>query len=268
VDTNYTYDAVDGGALNNSPFRLVHEAMVGLGGQLPRDVASARAAILLVDPFAAASSIPLAADRPDLLGVAGGTIGALIAHGRYATADLLLALDAEVGSRFLLTAGRRRETPGLPPAKRQAWGEGALATAGLGAFLGFVDRGLRVHDFLLGRSNALGWLDRHFTLPAENPVFAGFAGTPAATPYLRNGRLPVIPVVPALGAPPAQPPWPVPLADLDALEGMAGKRLGRVVDGLGDFACDALVAHLVGKWGAAKARDAIEAAIEAVAARR
>jgi hypothetical protein len=267
VDENYTYDAVDGGALNNSPFRLVHETMAGLGEQFVRDIVLARAGIVLIDPFAATSPLLLPEDQPDLLGVAGGTLGALIAHGRFATSDLLLALDPMVGSRFLLTAGRQRTQPGLPSDQRQAWGEAALTTAGLGAFLGFIDRRLRVHDYLLGRSNALGWIERHFTLPEGNPLFAGFAGTPAATRYLRNGRLPVIPAVPRLGALPAQPPWPAPAVDLDRLEVRAAKRLAAVVDGLGDFACDHLVARLVGKWGAAKASALMAAAFKDLAGR-
>jgi predicted acylesterase/phospholipase RssA len=265
VDINYTYDAVDGGALNNSPFRLVHETMAGLGKQFDRDVATARAGIVLVDPFAAAPPLPLPAELPDLLGVAGGTIGALIAHGRYATSDLLLALDGKVGSRFLLTAGRRRTLPGLPEAHRQAWGEAALATAGLGAFLGFIDRRLRVHDYLLGRSNALGWMRRHFTLPAGNPLFAGFGATPEAAPFLVGGRLPVIPVVPGPAA--AQPAWPVPGADLDDLQRRTATRLREVADGLADFTCAALVSGAIGTWGAKKARAMIDAALKDLAAR-
>ena len=252
----YTYDAVDGGALNNSPFALVRSGLAGFGKGLDRDPETARATIVVVDPFVAQSPVA-APDQPlDLLGVAGGFIGSMVGHGRYSTAELLLALDQEVASRFLLTAGRDRA------GGAKAWGEEALTTSGLGAFLGFLDPEFRVHDFLLGRRNALSWMTRHFMLPATNPVFGAFATGPDAADYRVDGRLPIIPVVPPLRALPAQPAWPAHGIARDQLKLRVRQRLRAVVKALaGDFPCDGLVAGFVGDWGAGRFMEKVQEAL-------
>jgi putative MFS transporter len=61
---------------------------------------------------------------------------------RYDTSDLVLAADPSVFSRFMISAQR----DGLTGAK-------AIATGGLGAFIGFASRAFLRHDYLLGRAN-------------------------------------------------------------------------------------------------------------------
>ncbi len=233
----YVFDCVDGGALNNQPVELVRHGLAGLGRQLERDPVKADAAVLLIDPFAAAPECPAPAAPLDLFGVTGGLIGAWKAQARFATSDLMLALDRGVGSRFLLTAGRKDAEDGR--GLHQRWGSDAVAGAGLGAFLGFIDRDFRVHDYLLGRKNCRDYLEKHFALDARNPLFAGFAARPAAAEYRASpgpdgaaARLPIIPLVAGPRAPLAQPDWPFGRAWLGGLERRIRARLRAVIERL------------------------------------
>jgi hypothetical protein len=240
---HYEYFAMDGGAINNGPLDLVRSGMAGLGKTLERSAEEADAAVVVLDPFAARSSIaPPGAHLPLLSGL-GALAGALVANGRFATADLLLALDPDVRSRYLLTAGRDREG-----GAGKSWGEDALTTAGLSAFLGFFDRRLRVHDFLLGRANVLRWLAQHFTLPADNAVFrhAGKGGEDFAA---RSGERPIVPVMPEVAVTGAQPPWPDLHPLLDTRKDDFQERLQAVLAHLlAGVPCEGLLAQLAGNW--------------------
>ena len=67
---------------------------------------------------------PLTIALPDL---AEALVGAMIQQTRYDTRDILLAAYPDVYSRFMITALRDKNV-----------GDPALATAGMGAFLGFA----------------------------------------------------------------------------------------------------------------------------------
>ena len=146
-DLPFSFDGVDGGAVDNRTVELVRTALSGLGGSNPRDPKEAHTTVLLLDPLAAVPRCdPPPAGPCDLLGVLGGLAAAWTDRGRVSAADLLLALEPSVFSRFLLTARRERE--GKP-----RHGAAALATAGMGGFLGFLHRDLRIHDYMMGREN-------------------------------------------------------------------------------------------------------------------
>lgn len=194
----YEYDAVDGGVLNNSPFALVHGRMAGLGKGLPRDELSPRAAIIVMDPLAAAAEQPAQAlldPSARLTDVVGRLLPALVAHGRFTSSEIMLASEETLASRHLFTAGRRRRDG------TEAWGEAALASSGLGAFIGFLDESIRRHDFLLGRSNMRAWLRRHFQFDAGSDLFTN------AQPKALGRKQSVIPLVPSAGVK-DEPVWP------------------------------------------------------------
>lgn len=202
----YLFDCVDGGAINNQPVELVRTALAGLGKSNPRDPKLADAAVLLLDPFATVPRCLPPIAQQDLLGVAAALLGSLTDQGRFNTSDLLLSLDEDVFSRFLLTASRMRDG-------KLRYGDDALATAGLGAFLGFFCRDLRVHDFMLGRENCRAFLMNEFVLDKDNPLFNGLARRApnvAADFQVADGGdwLPVIPVLPPLRAAQPVPGWP------------------------------------------------------------
>ena len=220
----YLFDCVDGGAINNQPVELVRTALAGLGKSNPRDPKLADAAVLLLDPFATVPRCQPPMGQQDLLGVASGLLGSLTDQGRFHTSDLLLSLDEQVFSRFLLAASRMRDG-------RLRYGEAALATDGLGAFLGFFCRDLRAHDFMLGRENCRTFLLNEFVLDRDNPLFNGLAQRApnvAADFQAADGGnwLPVIPVLPPLRAAQPVPDWPAGKLDPETLRPKIEARAG------------------------------------------
>jgi Patatin-like phospholipase len=250
-DLPYWFDCVDGGALDNRPVELVRAALAGLGGSNPRGPKEAHTTVLLLDPCAAVPRCdpPPAASPCDLLGVFSGLAASWTDGGRFSAADLLLALEPGVASRFLLTARRERE--GKP-----RHGAAALATAGMGGFLGFLRRELRVHDYMMGRENCRYFLMHEFVLHEENPVFRGFASRhPAAAEEYRphpgqSGWLPIVPVAEHLRVPRLLPHWPRRALDPGRLAEPMQERcallLRRLLDGNGlDLPMDGLLADWV-----------------------
>jgi hypothetical protein len=153
------FACVDGGATNNAPVEHVRTALAGMMGRNPRDGASAHRALILIDPFADLPSrqgIQIDSIKQEVAPLLKGILG----QSRYSTADLCLAADEKVFSRFMIT-GARGELVGSP----------ALATTGLGGFQGFLSRDFRMHDYLLGRRNAHDFLANQFLLPLENAYF-------------------------------------------------------------------------------------------------
>ncbi len=118
---------------------------------------------------------------------------------RYDTADLLMAADTKVFSRFMLTPNRGDLT-----------GEEAIASGGLGAFIGFACPDFMRFDYLLGRQNCQLFLRQFFTLDENNPVFTHwsaeektrFRGAAGA------GMLPIIPLLDEAAADETLDPWP------------------------------------------------------------
>jgi hypothetical protein len=224
-DLPYWFDCVDGGALDNQPVELVRTALSGLGGSNPRDPKEAHTSVLLLDPFAAVPRCGPPPEPRDLLRVLGGLAAAWTDQGRFSASDLLLALEPGVASRFLLTARRERE--GKP-----RHGAAALATAGMGAFLGFLCRELRVHDYMMGRENCRSFLMGGFVLHEDNPVFRGFASRhPDVAEEFRprpgeRGWLPVVPVAEHLRVPRLLPEWPRGALDPGDLAGPMAERFG------------------------------------------
>lgn len=276
---SYMFDAVDGGATNNQPLELVRAGLAGFGNSLIRDPDRATAAIILVDPFLDKPDLSAPASTPlGLLDVADRLFNSFVRNSRFSTADLLLAMDPNVASRFLLTAGR------VNTRGEQQWGGAALTTAGAGAFLGFAFRDYRVHDYLLGRRNCREWLRKHFCLPESNPLFGAFPTTDDAHGYRapdaaghrrRGGPFPIIPLVDDVATPLDVPDWPVLDADSVDFQGDITDRLKAVIRRTGfldGLPCDDVTgraaARLLAGWGAGKANDAIRKAIEEVNARR
>ena len=154
-----TFKVVDGGVCDNEPIELVRTALAGISGNNPRDGLSANRAVLMIDPFAGASTMaaPL---RADVLSSTSALVTTLTQQIRYDTRDVLLAANPDVFSRFMITAQRGSNV-----------GDAALATAGLGAFIGFASSAFRRHDYLLGRRNCQDYLRGYLVLPAANPLF-------------------------------------------------------------------------------------------------
>lgn len=198
VEDPYGFTSVDGGLFNNEPFELAHAALAGFGGSNPRDGRTARRAVIMVDPFA--DPPPFA--KPELGGLGAivpAMIAAMTAQGRFKPSEIALAESGSVYSRYLVA-----------PRRAEAKGESALATGGLGGFIGFFCPAYRHHDFLLGRANCQAFLRETLTLPADNPLFAG--DVHAADPRYRSRRardhVRLVPLVGACAADESVPAWP------------------------------------------------------------
>ena len=88
----------------------------------------------------------------------------------------------------------------------------AIASGGLGAFLGFFSEAYRHHDFMLGRANCRDFLKNWFVLPGDNPLIEqSYRLDPAARqPYRsaeRDDHYQIIPLVDGIGDI-EEPRWP------------------------------------------------------------
>ena len=198
----YSFLAVDGGTTDNEPIELARTALAGVSGRNPRAGLKANRGVVLIDPFAGSTTMEprVNQDLPDL---AQALVSAVTDQTRYATRDLLLAAYPDVFSRFMITAQRD-----------STLGTYALATGGLGAFIGFAHAALRRHDYLLGRNNCQDFLRNRFVLPEASPVFKDcLEGVPVDAFVVTDGAgerfLPIIPLVGAARVPEATDPWPV-----------------------------------------------------------
>jgi hypothetical protein len=188
----YHFSAVDGGATNNEPLQLAHMALAGLAGRNARAPNLADRALLLIDPFAGRAPVG-GANIAGLAETANATLSALLQQTRYGTADLLLAEDAAVASRFMLTATRGDRV-----------GIDAIASGGLGAFIGFACPEFMRHDYSLGRANCQRFLLETFLLDASNDLFARYPPE-----QRRAAKLPIIPLCGTAASDQAPAPWPV-----------------------------------------------------------
>jgi hypothetical protein len=199
IPDDWHFLAVDGGATDNEPIQLARTALAGLLGRNPRSPDKANRAVWLIDPFAGRA--PLGPEGvtafPTELGAVATT---LTQQTRYDTADLLMAADSRIFSRFMLT-----------PTRGDFTGEEAIASGGLGAFIGFACPAFMRFDYLLGRRNCQDFLRKTFVLDDDNPVFKGFWSDNDKANFRGDagaGKLPIIPLVDQAAVPETLDPWP------------------------------------------------------------
>ncbi len=199
---------VDGGTTNNEPLDMVRMSIAGLDGRNVRNPTQANRAVILIDPFSDPETLGPHAP-PSLAGLALPFIMGLVYQARYKPVDIALAHDETVYSRYLIAPVGR-----LGPDGKPMTGARAIASGGLGGFLGFVDSRFLQHDYALGRRNAHDFLKRHLALPkdANNPIFDSWSD-PQRSEYAFNENgtdyLPLIPLMKRLrDDPPVVPDWP------------------------------------------------------------
>ncbi len=161
---DYRFLNVDGGAMDNEPLELARIVLAGARGRNERAGDKANRATLLIDPFVdAPHGGPASGDDRNPLSDLSSLFGAYKSQARFRPEDLALASNPETYSRFVIAPSRSGHGAPHP-----------LAAGAFGGFGGFLARDFRVHDYLLGRRNAQRFLSRYFTLPARNPLFAGW----------------------------------------------------------------------------------------------
>jgi hypothetical protein len=240
--------AVDGGAIDNEPIELARTALAGISGRNPRGGLEANRGVVLIDPFAgnAKMAAPLSIALPDL---AQSFLNAIVQQTRYDTRDLLLAAHPDIFSRFMIS-GLRDNNVGDP----------ALATAGVGAFIGFACAAFRRHDYLLGRKNCQDFLRNTFVLPAASPIFAGrMDGVPAADFAVNDGTnayLPIIPLVGSARIPEMLDPWPKNALDPSIYrDGIEKRFAGLIEKELSSGPLSSVLAWIVAQVGEGKVAD-------------
>lgn len=219
-----SFDIVDGGLVDNTALQAVR-AELNDGDLLacnPRDPAGVQRAVLSVDPLLdGGGSAQVAGAPPGLLGTLAPLGRLLLDQVRTQHADLALALDPRVYSRFLISPGREGVNAG---------GCADLAGASLGGLGGYLAPDFRRHDYLLGRRNAQQALATHMTLPCGHPLFRRW--TPAQREHHAvdgGAELPIVPLVGALhpvhGQPEALEDWPFMRVDPASYGDAIGRRL-------------------------------------------
>ncbi len=253
--SDYHFLAVDGGATDNEPIELARTALAGVLGRNPRDPATANRAVILIDPFAGAAGLGLEGPA-SLARTAPALLTTLMQQTRYNSQDLLLAADPEVFSRFMIT-----------PMRDGRVGGGALASDGLGAFLGFASPAFMRHDYLLGRANCQEYLRSSLVLAEDNPVFAGMwtAAQKRALGVERGGGryLPIVPLIGDAAVPEMTEPWPRHVLDPEIYRDPIERRFKAIVEaeGSGGLVSSAAL-WLLAHFGERKLADLIIGAIK------
>jgi hypothetical protein len=88
--------------------------------------------------------------------------------------------------------------------------QGAIASSGMGAFIGFACQDFMRFDYLLGRQNCQKFLREEFLLSADNPLFSGWTLEEKNTfaDPANPGMLPIIPLVGDVTAEQTLADWP------------------------------------------------------------
>jgi hypothetical protein len=225
--------SVDGGVMNNEPFDLTHDMLAGVEGKNPRDGECAVRAIIMVDPFVDPPALgPRKAGT--LLDLAGALLTAYQHQARYSPGDWALLQSGTVYSRFLVAPSRsKHQEQGAPHIQNDGVdGAKALASAELGAFLGFFSEHYRHHDFMLGRRNCQWFLKTVFTLPSTNSLFANWSAV--AKRDFVDARDPThLQIIPIVGeVKEALPVWPARQFAVDGLISPLHARFDAVIDAL------------------------------------
>jgi hypothetical protein len=238
LPADYAFYCVDGGAMNNEPIDVMRTFLAGMTARNPRNGAQANRAMILVDPFSDPESLDPTCD-PDrlrdqpvpLLGTASALLNTWVYNSRFKPVDLALAQDPDTYSRFLIAPTGPAADPAKPGAI--ATGMSAIASGGLGGFLGFFDPAFVRYDFLLGRRNCQRFLARYLLVPAENPIVGNvWTDRQRALHRIGNGADALYPVVPLMGPCRIEETledWPRGKLDPASLEERVRRRLTRVL---------------------------------------
>ncbi|SLN36413.1 hypothetical protein [Oceanibacterium hippocampi] len=238
----FDFIAVDGGVMDNEPFEIARRSLAGVEGRNPREGNRANRAVVMIDPVTGPGQTgPMADDS--LTSVAPALLGALLNQTRFTSRDRMLIGAEDVYSRFLIA-----------PSRGTVEGAEAIASGGLGAFLGFFSAHYRRHDYMLGRRNCQRFLQASFTLPADNPLFDGAFWSASAKETYRDrsgagdpSHLQIIPCVGACAVPEPAPAWPAGRFRYgDGLHALLSTRTDRLVA----LARDSALGRDEGLWNA------------------
>jgi hypothetical protein len=156
---------VDGGTINNDPFTYSRDYLADLAPVIPDSAApsgpdESDRAVIVIAPFPTTEEFQTKYDakaNSKIFLVLMRLFSALISQARFFGESLVEIMNGTTFNRFVIAPSDDKNPI-------------ALQCASLGAFGGFLDRGFRAHDYLLGRRNCQQFLKAHFVLPASNVV--------------------------------------------------------------------------------------------------
>jgi hypothetical protein len=244
----YAFMSLDGGCTDNEPIMLAAQALEGLE-RSPHHVhlasgIQANRAIVLVDPLCDPLPKAVAPGVAPLISLLSPTLQMFIQSNRFATADIAGFLSKDVYNRFLIAPKRTYDVKRADGKLEEAAvaGGAALCAEGMGAFMGFLCRAFRHHDFMLGRRNCQAFLTGTFTLDKRNPIFQGIepkvpealraAGCPEPE---EDNECPIIPLCGSAAHTQPQVEWPVDAFQPEAIRDKLEARVDVMLSRLGGY---------------------------------
>ena len=159
---NFSTVTVDGGAINNEPYREVLSILSETYGLTDTEYPSY--GVVMIDPFPDMVDKDAQYQMPeDLFDVIPEVISTLTDQSRVKRREMLETDPKGFFRSIIFPRKWNKESGGLKPDKLP------LACASIGAFGGFIDHSFREHDFFLGRTNARNFFRYFFTMPYSNP---------------------------------------------------------------------------------------------------
>lgn len=159
---NYSSVVVDGGAINNEPYREILSILEHKSNKI--NDGYPRYGVIMIDPFPDRAQLQGAYARPnDAVDVAQKIIGTLMDQSRIKRREML---ETDSSQHFKsIVFPRKWKTDGngnIIGAPRTIACDSAMA------FGGFLDIRFRQHDFFLGRNNARNFVRYFFSFPYNN----------------------------------------------------------------------------------------------------
>lgn len=194
----HEYAAVDGGALNNEPFGILEEQMERrYRKKLDSQGQSCWGSLIMIDPFPGEELDPFTIDEGmPLLNMLRSLVAAIRGEAMFKENEIRAAVEVDAMEKFMIRP-QRQVVPGQ---------KYALATATLESFGGMLDEKIRLHDFMLGRSNCKDFLEKVFCISKgdalNNEIFAPHVR------HLNKDKIPIIPVVGKAADSLPTPKWP------------------------------------------------------------
>lgn len=156
----YSSIAIDGGAINNEPYREVLSILSHQSKDIPVD-GYPRYGIIMIDPFPDRAQLEKPYSKPnDAIDVAQTIIGTLMDQSRIKRREMLETDPSQYFRSIIFPrkwrTNEKNKIVGPPD---------TIACASAMAFGGFLDIRFRQHDFFLGRNNARNFLRYFFSFP-------------------------------------------------------------------------------------------------------
>lgn len=159
---DYSSVVIDGGAINNEPYREVLSVLQHQNSKAPDD-GYPRYGIIMIDPFPDRAQSQKSYSRPnDAVDVAKGIIGTLLDQSRIKRREMLETDSNKYFKSIVFPRKWKTNTENKiigPP--------DTVTCASAMAFGGFLDKSFRQHDFFLGRNNARNFLRYFFSFPYD-----------------------------------------------------------------------------------------------------